>query len=162
VDLNLDTLKREIIEYLDAGGFAIYHSTAGGLEGQPMVLWDTEEYPDYQMFLATARQVGAKLILFATAQFEEDELEEAVAELDSCNLDREERSDLESRLADLRCYEGLTCSLEIAFDHESRFYVYELRPDWYEEFLTIGDEIDAHTPAPSDDDGSLGGLFSNN
>jgi hypothetical protein len=163
VDLNLDTLKREILEYLDAGGFAVFHSTAGGLEGQPMVLWNTEEYPDYQMFLEAAKQVGAKLILFATSEFEEEELEEAIAELDTCNVDREERSDLESRLADMRPYEGFTCSLELAFDHQSRFYVYELRPDWYDEFLNIGDEIDSHMPtAADDDDGALGGLFSNN
>ncbi len=89
MDLNLDTLKREILEYLEAGGFAIFHSTAGGLEGLPMVIWNTEEYPDYQMFLATARQVGAKLILFASSAFEEAELEETIAELDSCNMDRE-------------------------------------------------------------------------
>jgi hypothetical protein len=162
VDLDLDTLKREILEYLEAGGFAIFHSTPGGLEGQPMVVWNSEQYPDYQMFLHIANQVGAKLILFATAEFEEEELEEAIAELDGAELDREERSDLESRLADLRTYEGVTCSLEIAFDYESRFYVYELRPDWYEEFLNIGDEIDAHLPTPSDDTSSLGGLFSNN
>ena len=162
MDLNLDTLKREILEYLEAGGFAIFHSTAGGLEGMPMVIWNTEEYPDYQMFLAAAKQVGAKLILFASSAFEETELEETIAELDSCSMDREERSEMESRLADMRDYEGLTCSLELAFDHESRFYVYELRPDWYDEFLNIGDEIDAHLPTAGEDEGSLGGLFSNN
>ena len=162
MDLNLDTLKREILEYLEASGFAIFHSTAGGLEGQHPVVWNAEQYPDYQTFLHTATQVGAKLILFATAQFEEEELEEAAGELEEAELDREERSDLESRLADLRPYAGVTCSLEIAFQHESRFYVYELRPDWYEDFLNIGDEIDAHLPAPTDDTSSLGGLFSNN
>ena len=162
MDLDLDTLKREILEYLEAGGFAIFHSTPGGLEGQPIVVWDTEQYPDYQMFLQTATEVGAKLILFATAQFGEEDLEETVAELENAELDREERSDLESRLHDLRVYEGVTCSLEIAFDHDSRFYVYEVRPDWYEEFLNIGDEIDAHTAADADDSSSLGGLFSNN
>ena len=31
-----------------------------------MVLWDAENYPDYQMFLETASRLGVKLLLFAT------------------------------------------------------------------------------------------------
>lgn len=162
MDLNLDTLKREILEYLETGGFAVFHSTSGGLEGLPMVVWNSEEYPDYRMFLDTARQAGVKLILFASSEFGSEELEEAKSELQDCDLSREERRDLESRLSDLRIYEGVTCSLELAFDYQSHYYVYELRPDWYDEFLSIGDEIDAHLPKPADDDDSLGGYFSNN
>ena len=68
-------------------------------------------------------------------------MDEALEELESCDFTRDERRDLESRLPDLRVYDGVTCSLELAFDHQARFYVYEVRPDWYEEFLSIGDEI---------------------
>lgn len=163
MDLNLETLKSEILEYLEAGSFAIFHSNPGGLEGLPMVIWDTEKYPDYQMFLEIAKHVGANLILFATSEFTLEELESVSEELEGCELERDERRDLESRLKGMRAYEGVTCSLEMAFDYQSRFYVYEVRPDWYEDFLTIGDEIDAHTPGPDEDDGSsLGGYFSNN
>ena len=163
MDLNLDTLKGEMLEYLEAGSFAIFHSSPGGLEGMPMVIWNTEKFPDYQIFLETAKRVDAKLILFASSEFTAEELEGAVEELEGCDFTREERRDLESRLADLRAYEGVTCSIELAFDYQSRLYVYELRPDWYEEFLTIGDEIDTHLPTAADDDnGSLGGYFSKN
>src|ERR1017187_1184563 len=54
--------------------------------------------------------------------------------------------------------------LEQAFDHHARMYVYEIRPDWYDEFLSIGDEIAVHLPAgetEQEDDGSFG-YFSNN
>ena len=55
MDLNLDTLKREILGYLEQAEFAVFRSSPGGLEGAPtMVLWDTENYPDYQMFLDVA------------------------------------------------------------------------------------------------------------
>ena len=163
MDLNLETLKAEILEYLEAGGFAIFHSNPGGLEGMPMVIWDSEKFPDYQMFLETAKRVNANLILFATSEFSAEELDGATEELDSCDFSRDERRDIEARLADLRVYEGITCSLELAFDYQSRFYVYEIRPDWYEDFLSIGDEIDAHSSTAADDDsGSLGGYFSNN
>src|SRR3989442_6803917 len=77
VDLNLDTLKHEIVEYLDGSGFAVFRNHPGGLDGLPMVTWDTERYPDYQMFLETARKVGCKMILFASRDFEEVEMEDA-------------------------------------------------------------------------------------
>ena len=162
MDVNLDTLKRDILDYLEAGGFAVFHGSPGGLEGMPMVLWDSEKYPDYQMFLQTAKQVGAGLIIFASREFENAELEETLEQLEECDFTREERRDVESRLRDLRACEGVTCSLELAFDHQSRLYVYEVRPDWYEEFVGIADEIDMRTPAEAEDDGSLGGYFSKN
>ena len=163
MDVNLDTLKAEILEFLQAGGFAVFHSNPGGLEGMPLVVWNSEAFPDYQMFLETARAIDARLILFATSEFAAEEIDGALEELDSCDFSRDERRDLETRLNDLRPFAGVTCSLELAFDHQSRYYVYEVRPDWYDDFLAISDEIDSHMPAPADDgNGSLPGYFSKN
>ncbi len=164
MDLNLDTLKQEIQEYLDHSEFAVFRSAPGGLGALPMVLWDSERYPDYQMFLDTARKTGTKMILFAAREFEASEVDEAVEQLDECDLTRDERRELESRLRAVRIHTGVTCSLELAFDHHGRMYVYEVQPDWYDEFLSIGDEIAVHLPAGDDeeeDDGSFG-YFSNN
>ena len=99
------------------------------------------------MFLDTARKIGAKMILFAAREFESPEIDDAIEELDECDLTREERRDLENRLRELRVHEGVTCSIELAFDHHARIYVYEMRPDWYDEFLSIGEEIAVHLPA---------------
>jgi len=163
MDLNLDTLKHEILAYLENSEFAVFRSAPGGLEGMPMVLWDAERYPDYQMFLDTARKTGCKMVVFAARDFEASEIDEAIEELDECDLTREERHELESRLKALRVHLGVTCSLELAFDHHARMYVYEIRPDWYDEFLSIGDEIAVHMPEETEqeDDGSFG-YFSNN
>ena len=57
------------------------------------------------------------------------------------SLDREQQRDYQARLRKLRIYEGVTCSLELAFNHNSNLYVYELQPDWYEDFLVAEDEI---------------------
>ncbi len=164
MDLNLDTLKQEILEYLEHSEFAVFRSAPGGLEGLPIVLWDAERYPDYQMFLDTARKTGAKMILFAARELEAPEIDDTVEELDECDLTREERRDLETRLRAVRTHAGITCSIELAFDHHARMYVYEIRPDWYDEFLSIGEEIAVHLPtgsAEQEDDGSFG-YFSNN
>jgi len=163
VDLNLDTLKNEILEYLGSSGFAIFHGTPGGLEGLPMVLWDSERHPDYQMFLEVAQKAGVKLILFASREFEAAEIDDLAEQLDSCELSREEYRDYESRLRSLRACEGVTCTLELAFDYNARLHVYEVQPDWFEEFLNIEEELMARmTDDDIEEDDSLGGYFSKN
>jgi hypothetical protein len=164
LDLNLDTLKREILDYLDSAGFAVFRSSPGGLEGLPMVLWDSEHYPDYRMFLEVAKQSDIKLVLFAVREFESSDIDELVEQLEECELAREEQREYESRLRDLRIFEGVTCSLELAFDYHSRLYVYEVQPDWYNEFLEIEEEIVARLGGDEDlDEGdSLPGYFSKN
>ena len=165
MDLNLDTLKREIVEYLDSSGFAIFYSSPGGLEGLPIVLWDTARHPDYQMFLDVGRKCGATLILFASREFESSDLDDLLEQLEECSLTREEHREYESRLRALRMFEGVTCTLELAFDYHSRLYVYEVQPDWYEEFLAAEEEIlsrlndDDEDHEPGD---TLGGYFSKN
>lgn len=163
MDLNLDTLKREILDYLEAREFAVFRSSPGALEGSQMVLWDTEHYPDYQMFLEAAAKAGVKLILFASREFESSDIDDLLEQLDDLEFENDEEHDYQSRLRTLRPYEGLTCSLELAFNHDSRLYVYELQPDWYEEFLGIEDEIAASITEDEIDEGDqLGGYFSKN
>ena len=163
MDLNLDTLKREILDYLESAGFAIFRSSPGTLEGLPLVLWDAERHPDYQMFLEVAQKSGVKLILFAAREFDSSDVDDLLMQLDECGFNREEQREYESRLRELSIFEGVTCSLELAFDFNSRLYVYEVQPDWYEEFLSLEDEIASRMV---DEDGgadsSLGGYFSKN
>ena len=163
MDLNLDTLKREILDYLESAGFAVFRSSPGTLEGLPLVLWDAERHPDYQMFLEVALKSGIKLILFAAREFDSSDVDELLMQLDECGFNREEQREYESRLRELSIFEGVTCSIELAFDLNSRLYVYEVQPDWYEEFLTLEDEI-ASRMVDEDEggDNSLGGYFSKN
>ncbi len=164
MDLNLDTLKREILEYLETAGFAVFRSSPGALEGLPMVLWDVEHYPEYQAFLDVARQAGVKLILFAAAEFESADLDELLEQIEDCDLPRDEQREYQSRLRELRVFEGVTCSIEIAFDYQSRLHVYEVQPDWYEEFLNLEEEITSRFSEEGDLEpgDSLGGYFSKN
>ncbi len=164
MDLNLETLKREILAYLNASEFAVFHGNAGGLEDLPIVLWDVDRYPDYQMFLETARKAGAKLILFAADEFEAADLDELKDQLEDAAVSRDEEREFQSRLRELRAYEGAACSIELAFDVNSRFYVYELQTDWYNDFIGLEEEIAAHISENEmdDQDESLGGYYSKN
>src|SRR5437764_6740468 len=93
LDLNLDTLKREILTYLEARDFAVFRSAPGTLDGTQMVLWDSENYPDYQMFLEAATKVGVKLILFATREFAADDVTDLLDQLQELNLERDQLRD---------------------------------------------------------------------
>jgi hypothetical protein len=166
LDLNLDTLKRDVLDYLETSGFAVFRSAPGALEGQPMVLWDTEKHPDYQLFLETAKKSGTKLVLFASREFDADEIDEALEDLEEAEVSREERREFERRLREFRSFEGGTCSIELAFDHHSRLYVYEVQPDWYEDFVSTCDEIAVHLPGGEEEEDEssdgFGGYFSRN
>lgn len=163
MDINLNTLKREIEEYLETAGFAVFRGSPGGLEEFPMVLWDSEQYPDYQLFLDTAKKAGVAMLVFATREFDSAEIEEALEQIEECDMERGERHELEGRLRKMRSFAGNTCSLELAFDHQGRMYVYEVSPDWYDEFLGIEEEIASHMPSDEDLGGdSLDGYFSRN
>jgi len=37
----------------------------------------------------------------------------------------------------LRAYEGFTCALELSFDLQARVYLFNLRAEWYEEYLDL-------------------------
>lgn len=164
MDLDLDTLKHDMLQFLEKSGFAIFRALPGSLESSPAIHWDTERYPDYQIFLDVAKNAGAKMVLFASREFESSDIEEAVEQLEECELSREERREFEQRLRPARRFEGVTCLIELAFIHDSRTWIYELRPDWYEEFLGICDEIAVLLPdgEEEEDDNSIGGLYSNN
>ncbi len=163
MDINLNTLKREIEDYLERAGLAVFRSTPGAMEGLDMILWDSEQYPDYQMFLDAARKAGAGMVIFAAREFEAEDVDDLLDQLEETEMERDEQRELQSRLRELRGYVGVTCSLELAFDHANRLYVYELRPDWYDEFLSIEEEITSHMPGEEDLGGdSLSGYFSRN
>ena len=122
-----------------------------------------DSYPDYRMFLDTAIKTGVKMILFGTREFEAADIDDLLEQLEDAGLDRDQQRDYQSRLRKLRVYEGVTCSLELAFNHDSTLYVYELQPDWYEEFLVAEDEIaSAVAEGEADEGDSLGGYFSKN
>jgi hypothetical protein len=110
--------------------------------------------------------VNARLILFAGREFEAVEIEEELEGLEDCDLTRADRREYERRLREFRKHEGVTCSLELGFDHNSRLYVYEVRPDWYDEFLELSDEIAASLPKHGEDGeeggSGMGGFYSNN
>jgi hypothetical protein len=114
--------------------------------------------------LNVALQLDVKLVLFASRDFDSDEIQEIETEIEEMELDRDDRREYESRLREARLHTGVTCDIEIAFEYGGRHYVYEVQPDWYEEFLTLQDEVMGLIAVEGEtgDDDSLGGYYSKN
>ena len=161
---NLDTLKESMLEQLQAQGFAIFHGLCRHGESHPMAWWDTRRHPEFETFLAAARQVGASMIVFSHLEFFEAMVEDALDQLEDCELPAQERRTIEVRLREMQAYLGFTCALELSFDHAGRAYIFEVRAEWYTEFLHILEDIEALEPDDDDEDeeGSTGEYFSRN
>ena len=167
MDLNLDTLKQTISQDLERSEFAIFRHDSGAFNASLVITWDSETFHDYKMFLEAERKLGVKMIMFATREFDESELAEAEDDLVSSELSRDDRREYATSLKALKEHVGSTCSIELAFQFETHFYVYEARPDWYEEFVNISDEVIAlgaeldEEDDESEDD-NMGGFYSKN
>jgi hypothetical protein len=160
---NLDTLKEGMLEHLQAQGFAVFHGLCRHGDANPVAWWDTRRHPEFQTFLAAARQAGATLIVFTNLEFFEGMVEDALDQLEDCELPPPERRTIERRLREMQGYVGFTCALDLSFDHAGRAYVYEVRAEWYSEFLQILEDIDGLEPEDDlDEEDPSGEFFSRN
>lgn len=172
MDLDLRTLKRSISEELDRSGFAVFRYESGSFEPQNVVTWDVETYPDYRMFFDAARKLGVKLMLFASTEFDDAEIEDLTDQLDFTEMPPSLKRESENHLKEARRHIGDVSSIELAFTYENWTYLYVARPDWYEEFESVREDIEAMTSAGltggEDDDeedeneDGIGGFYSKN
>jgi hypothetical protein len=161
---DLESLRAEMQAFLEGCGLAIFYGSHRMLDPLAPVSWDTERYPDYRAFVATAEKAGVKLLVFHQQAFSLDQIDAALDQLEECDFTREEKRQYENRLRQLQAYEGFTSALELSFTLESRIYMYETHTDWYESFTDVLGELEAaaEEQEAAGDDGSLGGYFSNN
>ena len=93
-------------------------------------------------------------------EFSEEELDEAIDLLETTDFDRDSQRSYQSQLEELRGFIGMTAGVELGFLHDGVLFSYQVTAEWYDNFLSIVDMIDATTG--EDDDAPLGGYFSNN
>jgi len=164
---NLDSLKQELLDYIASEEFAIFRGQSGNMEGLPKIYWDTEAYPEYQPYLNVAKIAGARIIVFAHREFDAAEIDDALEQIQDCDLGRDEQNTVESSLAELRAFAGSTCIIEMAFDYQGRMYVFELVTEWFQTFMEMSDLLIAAASANDDEeedesDSSFGGYYSKN
>jgi hypothetical protein len=148
MQLNLETVRAEIQEYLEARAIAVFHAFPGIEDDSPVVQWDTEHYPDYHAFLAVAESAGIKLVALHANEFHDDVLDETQKRLAESTLSGAERTAMERRLREMRRYDGYTCQIELSFDLPTRVYVFDLRTEWFQELSDMLDQIDQASEGP--------------
>ncbi len=165
--LDLENLRKEMQAHLAKSGTPIFYGYHRMLDSLIQVSWDTERHPDFQEFLDTAQKCGAKLVVFNHEAFQLDQIDDALEQLETVDLTREQKRSFETRLKQLQPYEGFTCLLQLSFALEGRLYLFELRTDWYDALQDILNELEMATEPFDDEDegeehGPMGGYFSNN
>ncbi len=140
---DLDKLKTQLPPELESRGFVVFHGLARADDENGVVMWDAAQRPDYPKFLDCAAKLGVKVIVLNTRPFEKATIEDLQDELESLDLPPSERRELERRLKALKPYTGFTANLEMSFDHNGTVYVYEVRSEFMNEFLSIMGEVDA-------------------
>ena len=138
MDLNLDTLKREILDYLEEAGFRRFPQQPGQPGRRSRWCCGTPRtIPTTRCFWTWRSKTGVKLILFATREFEADDIDELIEQLDELRIWRATSSaNTSPACATCGRYEGVPARSNWPSTTTQRLYVYELQPDWYEEFLT--------------------------
>jgi hypothetical protein len=149
---NLDALRSEILEYLEAKKLAAYHGILTDMPNESPVLWDIDKSPDFRTFVDCGVQAGVKLMIFNWRNLQGTMIEDALEQLEEADFSREEQRSIQRRLKELKAYEGFTCSLELMFDFEARLYLYARFADWYEDLLDILQQVEDATAPEFDDD----------
>jgi len=162
--LDLETIRQEILTYLEENGFAVFYGHSRLLENIPVVYWDAAHHPDFREFLDAAHQAGVKLVVFHHRALTLDQLDDGLERLEQTKLSREEKRSLELRLRELQTYEGFTAVVELTFDFDANTYAFELRTEWQENLSDILAEIDAALDyeEDNDDEDPMSGYFSKN
>jgi hypothetical protein len=163
MSLNLDSLRSEILEYLESQSFVVFHGYSRLADTDSFVAWDTDRFPDFHSFVNAAKNAGIRLVVYHFREFTRTHVDEAGERLEDCEVTVEEKRTMERRLRELRGYEGFTCAIELSFDFENRVYLFNLRADWYEDYLDLLEDIDASIPdEDGEEDDSMGGYYSRN
>ncbi len=163
MSLDLDAVKRDVLEYLRAQDFVVFHGYSRLADVDSFVAWDTDRLPDFHTFVDAAKKAGIRLMVYHFRDFTQTHIDEASDRLEGADFPAEDQRGIERRLRDLRAYVGFTCAVELSFDHDGRVYLFNLRSEWYEDYLDLLEEIDAALPPDEDeDDDSMGGYYSRN
>ena len=163
MSLNLDELKIEVLKYMEAEGFVVFHGYSRLADADSFVAWDTDRLSDYHVFLGAAKKAGVAMVVYHFREFSAAHLEDVEDRLEDSEVTVEERRGIERRVRELHNYEGFTCALELSFDYQGRVYLFNLRSEWYDDYLDLVEELDAAMPDDDEDDGgSMGDYYSKN
>jgi hypothetical protein len=161
--LDLEALRKEMETYLEEAGIPTFHGFYRVLDAMNQLNWNIETHPDFREFITTGQHAGAKLFVYSYQPFSLSQIDEALDLLEDSMLTPDEKRTFETRIRQLRNYEGFTCSLELSFSVQGQTYTYSRETDWYQSLNETMSELEAiATMEEEGEDDGLGGYFSKN
>ncbi|MBM3784695.1 MAG: hypothetical protein FJW30_10070 [Acidobacteria bacterium] len=139
--MDLEKLKKEIREYLEKRGVAVFHGLSRLPGEQQVVIWDFELHPDFKEFVTCASALGIKVMHMHERILTQDSWDDIETSLETFELPATAHTDLSRRLKALAPYIGFLAGIELTFDFESRLYIFEARAEFFNEFLELDDEV---------------------
>jgi hypothetical protein len=152
-----------MLDYIRHVGLPVFH-TYSPLEDEGVMFWDNEAFPDWRQFVDVAKESGARLIVFASQQLDESDLEQAFEKLEECEMNSEERRSYATQFELLRKYVDQTSWIRLAFEHAGQWLACEFVAPWQDEYDSAMDDLDTFLPFQVDeeDEEPDRGLFSRN
>jgi len=144
-EVDLTRLRAEMMDYMRHTGLPVFYGI-GMPEEEEFVYWDTREFPDWRQFIDVAKESGARMLLFSSESFDEEELDQAFEKLSEGDMPSEDRLPYVRQLEALRRLVGQTSWVRVAFEHGGRWLAYELTAPWYDEFQSAMEDLDAFLP----------------
>jgi hypothetical protein len=144
-ELDLKRLRSEMVDYIHQAGLSVFYGIRTPKEDEH-TYWDVGSYPDWRQFIDVAKESGAKLVVFSSADLDGDELDQAIEKLEECDLAPEDRRQYLKQFEGLRKRVGQTAWVRAAFEHAGHWLAYQLSTPWHEEFESALDDLEMYFP----------------
>ena len=105
--LNLDALKDNILEQLQAEGFVVFHGFCRSGESRPMAYWDTTRTPSFRPFWRRPVRPAPSWSSSTTWSSPSGMVDDAMDQLEEYDLPVEERRGFERRLREMQRLPGI-------------------------------------------------------
>jgi hypothetical protein len=118
----------------------------------PSVHWNSERGGDWKKFVECAKAFNAHILYVNWAPFEQFEIDDSIAALESSPEDRAEDEETNKQMAQIRAFQskvGMTCVIDLAFLTNGVIHIYQESADWFDEFSDlVSDEDDDELDDP--------------
>lgn len=138
---NPEILKDEIPEHLQQEGFVVFPVDPALWPAAQAVWWDTARQPDYRAFVATAKALDVRLMLFFREELNEDHLEGLEEMLEGVSIEPMEYREIARTVGQLRSHLGFTGRVGIGFTYAGSLYWFEVEAPWFEEMEKLQEEL---------------------
>jgi hypothetical protein len=148
-----------ILRDAEASGLHVFYGFLTETNRTASVHWNSDHGGDWKKFLACARTLSAQVLYINWIPFEQFEIDESSAKLQSDSEDGDQSSETKESIEEIRAFQskvGMTCAIDVGFIANGVVHLYQDTADWFDAFndLVADDEDDDEADEPEEIDAS--------